>query len=145
MRVYEWLMHDNVQYHLVGVVDDTHALYTSNRTTGGADRETMTIASDGTATDSTGTITYTPVIAVLEDFIFQYWNFPLNLTAIVDGNTVLLDRIDALVASDMRFRCMYHDDAVGTPYEVYQVSQGVYNIFRAQSDGTLLLKATVTV
>lgn len=146
MVVYEWLTNNSVKYHLVGIVDDTHALYTSNRTTGGDDRETMTIAADGTATDSTGNITYTPVICVETNaFIYEYLNFPDTLTATIDGVSVLLDHIEALVPSDMRFRGMYHDAVIGTPYEVYQVSQGVYNIFLSQAGGGLLYKTTVTV
>lgn len=146
MIVYEWLTSNDVKYHLVGIIDDTHALYTSNRTTGGSDREVLTIAADGTATDSTGSVTYTPVGSITSsEFLYEYLNFPASIAATIDGATVLLDHIDALVLSDMRFRSMYHDNVTGLPYELYQVSQGVYNIFLNQAGGSLLYKGTVTV
>lgn len=142
MLVHEWLTANDILYHLVGITDDTHALYTCNRPTGGADRITMTIAADGSATDATGTILYTVPDSGASGFVFPYLNFPGTLTAEIDGNTESLTLIDALTPSDMRFRCLYH--STDTLYDVYQVSQGVYNVFRSTDLG-LLYKTTVTV
>lgn len=144
MQVFEWLENNGVQYHLVGIVDDTHATYTSNRPTGSADRTVITYASDGSITDSTGTSVFTPITNILAGYIYTYLNFPSTLAATIDGAAVVLEHIDALVPSDMRFRGLYHESTVGTYYEVYQVSQGVYNVFSTlTTDGSLLYKATV--